>query len=380
MSYDISNIISLQTFITPSGLGLANFATATVFAPEGELPVGFDPDTYRVYNTVEDLAADFGSTTETYLAGSKWLGGIPATREIYVWGVEGDDADWTTTLNKARNVFWWYWTIVDADTYAVPADVTEIATWNEAVGSFFINCQTGAAAAAIRDPNDDTDIASALTTAGQRHVRTFTHATDPYAGIAEAKWLAAVNYSADNSTITTEFKKLSNTPAENLTATETSAMTQDTKKAGWYGTVELKGSTDQGRVFNSFTHSSYGEYYDDVVNLDAFANALTVALYNALAGSATKIPQTPKGQNVLLATARRVCEQYVSNGYLGPRNYIDPDDGVEKFTEGYEILTKPEDILDLSDADRNARKSAPIIIRVFRAGAVHAVDVSVYVY
>ena len=69
-----------------------------------------------------------------------------------------------------------------------------------------------------------------------------------------------------------------------------------------------------------------------------------------------------------------------SNGYLGPRNYTDPDDGVEKFTAGYEIMTKPEDILDLTDSERGERKSAPIRIRVFRAGAVHLADINIDVY
>ena len=41
---------------------------------------------------------------------------------------------------------------------------------------------------------------------------------------------------------------------------------------------------------------------------------------------------------------------------------------------------KPEDILKLSDSDRNARKCAPVNVRIFRAGAIHAVDITVDVY
>ena len=70
----------------------------------------------------------------------------------------------------------------------------------------------------------------------------------------------------------------------------------------------------------------------------------------------------------------------MNNGYLGPRNYIDPDDGVLKFTEGYEILTQPTDILNLTDPDRAARKSAPLKIRIFRKGAIHQVPVDINVY
>ncbi|MGH9928337.1 MAG: DUF3383 family protein, partial [Pyrinomonadaceae bacterium] len=83
---------------------------------------------------------------------------------------------------------------------------------------------------------------------------------------------------------------------------------------------------------------------------------------------------------VLIGAAKVICEQFIANGYLGPRNYTDPDDGLEKYTAGYEILTKPEDILDITNAQRDAREAAPLRIRVFRAGAIHAVDVELDVY
>lgn len=381
MSYPVDNIINILTRISPQGLAFANFGLATLFAPESELPVGFLPDTRKTYSSLPALSEDFASTTETYKAASKWLGGIPANNELIVYGVLDADADWTTTLNKARNQFWWFWSFFTVGVYAdVTNAVPDIADWSNSNEAMFPNCQTGAEAAKIRDPNDITDIATVLTTAGYRTTYTFTHATDPYAGIASAKWLAVVNYSADRSTITLEFKKLSGTAAESLTDTEYSAMLLDTKKAVFYTKVDLQGSTDSGRIINTLTHSTFGEYIDDVVNLAAFVNSLKVTLYNTLSNNLTKVGQDPVGQSLLLDAARTVCEQYVANDYLGPRNYTDPDDGVNKFTTGYEILTKPEDILHLSDPDRAARKSAPIKIRVFRKGAIHHCNVTVDVY
>lgn len=380
MAYDVSQIIPINTRIVPNGIATANFAEALMFAPQTELPVGFDPDTYRTYTTLTALAVDFPDTTETYKAMARWLGGTPATRKVKVWGVATADATITVTLNKARNVLWWYWSFFTKDVYADAADVALIAAWHDTAESFFINCQTGTSATAIRVPATTTDIASVLTTGGYRHTTTEAHATDPYAGIALCKHFAAVNYSAANSTITGEFKKSPGVTAEDLTDTAYDAMTKDTKKCAFYSVVELQGSTDAGRWLNTWSHSSYGEWMDDVVNLDAFVNALKVSLYNAAAGQVTKLAQTPVGQAVLIGAARAVCEQYITNNYLGPRNYTDPDDGLEKYTVGYEILTKPEDILDLSDTDRDARKSAAIRIRIFRAGAIHQVPVDVDVY
>lgn len=380
MGYNVDNIISINTRISPTGLGFANFAEALMFAPESELPVGFDVDTYREYTSISELAVDFDSTTETYKAMNRWLGGIPATSKVKVWAKADADATITITLNKARNVLWWYWSFFTKDIYAVPATVIEIAEWSNSNESYFMNCQTAASATAIRDPGDTADIASTLTTSGYRLASTFAHFTDPYAGISLCKWFAAVNYSADNSTITGEYKKLSGVAAETLTATEYGAMTQLTKKAQFYSTVELQGSVDNGRVINSWSHSTFGEWMDDVVNLSAFVNAVKVELYNVIANALTKVGQDPVGQSLLIGRAKSTCERYVSNGYLGPRNYTDPDDGVDKFTEGYEILTKPEDILNLSDPDRADRKSAPLRIRVFRKGAIHQsiVDIDVF--
>jgi len=380
VSFPASNIIQITTRISPTGLGTANFASAVLFAPKADVIAGFAEDTYREYFTLKDLAVDVLPASETYQAAAKYLGGTPATRSIRIWVRATADTTWTQTLDKAGNVMWWYWTFVTKPVYAVAASVLEIAAWCESIGSMFVNCQTGANATAIRDTAVTSDIATQLTTLGYRHCFTACHATDAYSGIALAKHFAAVNYSAQNSTITGEFKKSPGVAAEDLPGNASAAMMLPAKKATFYSVIDNQGSVDAGRWLNTYTHSTYGEFIDDIVNLDAMINALTVGLYNMVANQTTKLRQTPPGQAALIGATRRVGEQYVRNAYLGPRNYIDPDDGITKYTVGYEILTKPEDILDLSEADRNARKSAPIRMRLFRAGAIHLVQVSLDVY
>lgn len=379
MSLDASQIINITTRISPKGLSFANFSIAMLFGLEDDLPVGFDVNTYRVYASLADLAVDFADTTETYKAANRFFSMLPQPTELRVWGRKSTTVPETIieTLNIAANETWWYWTFFTADVYQVESDILLIADWSDANLRFVFNCTK---AADVRDPTDDTDIASQLTTKGNRHIATFSHASDDYAGHALAAWFSSVNFSSPNAVITGEFKKLTGVVAEDLTGTEYSAMEQDTKKAVFYTQVDLQGSTDSGRVINSWTHSTFGEWIDDVVNLDAFVNFLRVNLYNATANQVTKLPQTPAGQAVLLAAAKEICELYISNGYLGARNWVNPDNGQNEYTIGYEILTKPEDILDLTTSDRGNRKSAPISIRIFRAGAIHAVDVTVDVY
>lgn len=381
MGYPVSNIIPLSVSIRAAGLAFANFSKAVLFAPESELPPGFNVDTYREYTSLPGLAVDFDSTKEVYKAANRWLGGIPTMNQLTVYAVADSDTDWTTTLNKARNKFWWFYTFVTKSVYADLTDVTAISEWCNSNKSWFMNCQQSTTNVnAIRDPNVTSDIASTLTTAGYRFAGTFAHASDPYAGIALCKWFAKVNYSAARSTITGEGKKLDGVVAEDLEGSAYSAMTKDTKKCMFYSKVDLQGSSDPGRALNTWSHSSYGEYMDDVINSEAFANAIAVVLYNTVMSAENKLGQTPVDQAVLIGAAKRVCQQFIANRYLGPRTYIDPDDGVEKYTAGYEILTKPEDILGLLDPDRDARKAAPLRIRIFRAGAIHIapVDVSIY--
>lgn len=379
MAYPADRIIQVNARISPAGLGFANFASAMVVAASADVG-SLTKNTYKTYFTIQEVAADYPENTETYKSAAKWMGGTPKMRQVNIWVTDSADASLTVTLNKIRDSIWWYWTILTATVYAVPASVIAVAAWCEDNGSMLINNQTGTSAAAIRVQATTTDIASQLTVLGYRHVYTAAHATDAYAGTSLAKHFAAVNYSAERSTITGEFKKSPGVAAEDLKGSAIAAMESGLKKVTFYPIVELQGSSDVGRWLNTKTHSTYGEFIDDVVNLDAFINTLTVRLYNALANVTTKLEQTPRGQAVLLANARQVCEQYIANGYLGPRNYVDPDDGLEKYTLGYEILTKPEDILDISTEDRNARLSAPIRIRLFRAGAIHRVIVDLDVY
>ena len=380
MSYDINNIVPINVRISPQGLGYANFGSATLFAPESELPVGFDTDTRRVYTSLPDLSVDFPTTTETYKAASKWLGGTPSMGSLTIYAVDSTDADWGTTLSKARNEFWWFFTFVTAEVYASVTDATQIATWCNDNESWFQNCQTGTNATAIRDISDDTDISSTFTTNGYRFAGTMSHATDPYAGITLCKLFAKVNYTAVNSTITGEGKVLSGVAGENLTGTAYAAMRLPTKKCQFYTQVENKGSVDAGRVINSWSHSPFGEFMDDVINLSAFTNGIGVELYNTIFNQPTKLGQDTVGQSALIGAAKAFCEVYIQNGYLGERNYIDPDDGQTKYTVGYEILTRPEDILNLTAPDRDARKSAPLRIRLFRKGAIHSAPVDIDVY
>lgn len=383
MAYPVTNFINITTRISAAGLSNANFGLAMLFVPASDVAEEKQTsmvDQYKTYYNIQSVAEDFEENTEAYKAAAIWLGGAPAVPSIMIWVVNSKDESIAETLNKARNRVWWYWTFFTKPTLEQSTQVRAIATWCDQNNSYFMDSQTGTNATQIRTETVDNDVASTLTTSGYRHCTTTAHASDAYSGMYLAKNFAVINFSAQNSTITGEYKKSSGLAAENLPDSEYAAMKKDTKKCAFYSVVELQGSTDSGRWINTRSHSTYGEWMDDVVNLDAFVNALAVGIYNAIANQPDKLPQTPVGQSIVNNAAKEVAEQYIKNRYLGERTYTDPDDGKEKTSRGYEILTKPEDILTISDSDRNNRLCAPIVMRVFRAGAIHGVNITVDVY
>lgn len=380
MAYPIENIIPVTVNISAAGLNTANFASAMLFAPSAELPTDFTADTTRSYSSLASLAADFASTTATYAAASRWFSSTPAVTSITVYGKNSADADVTTTLTKAWDSNWWYWTFFTADVLAVEADVLAIAAWQESVNiGFFANSQTGDSASAIRAATDG-NICEQLTTLGYRHTFTASHATDPYAAFALCKQFAVVNWAGKNTAITGNFKKSPGIAAEDLSDTATTNMQKDTIKCAFYTVLSLDGSTDSGRWLNTWSHSANGETIADVNGIDAFVNYARVAMYNALAGATTKLPQTPVGQAVLLGAVRTTGAQFIANGFLGPRDYTSPDTGESTYTTGFELLTVATDILDLTDAERANHESYPISTRIFRAGEIWIADLTVNVY
>ena len=372
MPYPAENIINIVTNIRAAGLGTANFGAGMVFADfDSSTDATFAEGSYRDYGGASAVAADFSIASDPYLAALAWFSAVPKPRSLRIYLRQEDDTP-VESLNDAINKrIWFYWFEFETTIRANDADVLALIAAGDAAGKFFAGTTNQSS---VRDPSLATDIASKAKLQGSRRAFLLSHATAPYAGFELGAVFSRVNFNAANSTITGEFKKLPGIVAEDLTNTAYSAMKE--KGAPFYTVVETGGQVDAGRVINSKSTSSFGEFIDDVFNLDGFVNTLTVNVYNALA-NAKKLGQTPDGQQVLMDAAAQVGQRYIDNGYLGPRTYTSEETGDELLSDGYEILSKAVDILDLTDAERAERFSAPIRIRVFRAGAIHAVDINV---
>ncbi|MEN5107636.1 DUF3383 family protein [Pseudomonas sp. TWI672] len=375
MPYPAENIINIVTNIRAAGLGTANFGAGMVFADfDSSSDVTFVTGTYRDYGGAAAVAAHFNIASDVYLAALAWFSAVPKPKTLRVYLRQELDTP-VESLNDAINKrIWFYWFEFETTIRANDADVLALIAAGDAADKFYAGTTNQAD---VRTPSLATDIVSKAKLQGSRRAFLLSHATAPYAGFELAAVFSRVNFNAANSTITGEFKKLPGIVAEDLTLTAYSAMKE--KGAVFYTVVETGGQEDAGRVINSKSTSSFGEFIDDVFNLDGFVNSLRVNLYNALANIPTKLKQTPEGQQVLLDAAAQIGQRFIDNGYLGARRYTSDETGEEVLSDGYEILSKADDILDLTDAERSERLAAPIIMRLFRAGAIHAVDVTVNV-
>ena len=377
MTYNIDNIVSITTTFIPGGLNVANFGYAVLFAPESEAPGGFVADTFRDYTASSQLIDDgYTSSDQTYLAAEKWLGSAPSTRQLRVHIKPAADTSYVDTMARARESYWWFITLATTDLYDTSADVLAVAAWANSVEAYFPSPTIEVAALS---PGDQTSLPYQLTEQGYRYCHSTYHTDDRYAAFPILAWFAAVNYSGRNTTITGEYKVIGNVTPVSLTETEYNALEHDDVKCGFITDIELQGSSVSNRYINSMTHSALKERIDDVFNTASFVNAQKVAIFNLIANQ-PKVSQTVSGQSAGISTAEKVCEDYIQNGFLGERNYVNPDTGLDTYTRGYEILTKPEDILDLTDSERSDRLSAPLTIRIFRAGAIEQVFVDLTIY
>lgn len=181
----------------------------------------------------------------------------------------------------------------------------------------------------------------------------------------------SVDFAASNSTITANMKALANVlPDGGLTE----ATYQKAKDNGADAYPSYNGIP---RTMSSGANS----YFDRVYNQQQFKYALQTAGFNYLSTN-TKIAQTTQGMDGLKAAFRKVCEQYVRNGYIAAGvwnsadKFGDPEDFMRNIEDfGFYIYSLP--IGQQSQADREDRVAPTIQIAIKEAGAIHSVIVNV---
>lgn len=130
--------------------------------------------------------------------------------------------------------------------------------------------------------------------------------------------------------------------------------------------------------------SGANKFFDREYNLQWFVGALQVAVFNYLAQSSTKIPQTESGMDGLKGAARKICDLAVVNQYSAPgvwnssTTFGDQALFLQNILQaGYYIYSQP--IADQTQAAREAREAPLMQIALKEAGAIDKASIIVVV-
>jgi hypothetical protein len=197
------------------------------------------------------------------------------------------------------------------------------------------------------------------------------------AGAAYFGRLYSTNFNGSNTTSTMQMKDLVNVqPDPTVTQTVLNALSA-------LG-VDCYGSIGGLPKCFSFGGTSGNFFADNTYNLEWLTFALEVALFNVIAETNTKVPQTERGIAQLKDACIQVLNQAVTNGYLAPGAWNSPDTFGDPETLdtnvaqlGYYIYSEP--VGQQSEAQRAARQAPLIQIAIKLAGAVHTTTAIVYI-
>lgn len=177
-----------------------------------------------------------------------------------------------------------------------------------------------------------------------------------------------VNFNAENSAITMNLKELS-VPAESYSQTEIDAA----KRVG----LDLYTTIKDTPVVLA---SGANDFVDNVYNLIAFIDAVQTDMFNILKSTGTKIAQTTRGVNQLVAQAEKTSRGFVRAGVFAPGTWSSPDsfgniDTFNRNIEQFGFYWLAGLLRDQPQSDRQARKSPVLQGAVKNAGAIHSADI-----
>lgn len=187
--------------------------------------------------------------------------------------------------------------------------------------------------------------------------------------------LFSVNYSGSNTTITMNLKDLAGIVAD-TNISETILAKCVSLGVDVFPSVEGLPKVLSNRM-GSF-------YIDQVQNSIWFKNSIQRAVFNTLAQTRTKIPQTEPGMQILINAISDVERQAVANGYLAPGKWNSPDtfgdlDDFHRNIEenGYYNYHLP--VALQAQSEREQRKAPLIQIAGKEAGAIHSANILIYI-
>lgn len=192
---------------------------------------------------------------------------------------------------------------------------------------------------------------------------------------AYASKLLSVNYNGSNTCITMNLKDLVGIQADTNIS---ESILQQCAGAGCDVYASVEGLP---KVLSNRKHALY---IDQVANQIWFVNTIQREVFNLLATTRTKIPQTEGGMQLITNVINQICAQAITNGYGGAGKWNSADtfgdyDDFHRniFEQGYYVYHLP--VAQQIQSEREARRAPMFQIALKEAGAVHSANILIYV-
>ena len=301
---------------------------------------------------------------------SERLRGSPTTAERVVWG-----ADEETALSALLAIDGMY----SSQFYGIVVpggdndDQEELAAYVEASDPVHYLGVTTSDTTTL-DPVHTDDLAAILASFGYNKTAVQFSTTNPYAICSYLGRILTTIWAGTNTAITLMYKRQPGVGIEGYLSTNMANALRD-KNCNVYA-----GVANGANIIQDGTSAS-GEFTDTIVGADALALDIQRTLFNVLYGTPTKIPQTDQGMSILLNATNTTLSRYVSNGYLAPGTWNAP--GFGDLSQGDTLplgfYTWAPSMGDQEQGERAARRAPLIQIAAKCAGAIHYVDVLIYI-
>lgn len=375
LNLSLSNVINVTVLGAPSGLGLPNINTLCLFSSESPISSAYDTVDYVVYKGPAEVAVDFGSGSTAYAIALKIFGQNPNIMTtggylVIVPRTAGTEAIGTACARVIDQIYF-FGVLVDAD--ITGSDFTDLTAYMQTVDKvlFFGSATAGD----IVTTSGRFDV---VRTGGLTHTRciyyTVSQATAVLTAAAYGARALSTAFDGSKTCQTMHLKGLAGCTAD-------TGMTQtalaSAKAAGADTYVSIAGIAG---VFCS------GEnvFFDEIYNELWLKLAMQTAGFNYLRQTNTKVAQTEEGMDGLKNEFRKICDQAVKNGFVGPGTWSSPDvfgssEALIRCVKdiGYYVYSAP--VADQLQADREDRKAPLIQIAVKAVGAIHSSDIIVSV-
>lgn len=376
---DISNVINTSISQAPAGLegyNVNSFLYLSAVQPVSK----WNTETYRIYKAATDVGKDFGTDSSTYKdavmifsqkpnlsAGNGYLVIAP----LIVTGESPSEAveSLSDALNRVKaQIYFGGWM---TNKKAEAEEVIAAAQLNETLESLYLLGSGDAADFTAETGLFDKVSKLSLSRTKLLYYGDSTENLDNMRGFvaAYAGRGFSVNFAAQNSTITMNLKDLVGVSPD---STVTEAIYQNAEQLGVDMYVAYNG-------LPKIVSNGNPLYFDDIYNRLWFELTMRVELFNALATTSTKIPQTETGMNNLKSAARAVCQRGVYNGFMAPGTWNgtdtfgDQDDfyrNIEDF--GFYVYSAP--VSQQSQSERETRVAPVVQVACKQAGAIHKMN------